>query len=140
MYHVLQVVESLKSEYLILETLILPPFFVLTYHPKMGNAKSTGVAKCFFYSYTSNRVAYCCCILVQHHFEMIIHIVSPRKMTGSDVQKINKRCEMTNCRLDGMFENLQISKKFELFSAAQRYICVYIPCYFRVRNCHLNMR
>jgi hypothetical protein len=38
---------------------------------------------------------------------MIIHIFSPREMTGSDVQKINERCE-----------NLQIFEKFELFSAA----------------------
>jgi hypothetical protein len=88
------------------------------YYPETGNAKSTSVAKCFFHLYTSNCVAYCCCILVQYHSEMIIHIFSPRKMTGSNVQKMNKRHKMTNGSLDGVLGNLQISEKFELFPAA----------------------
>ena len=108
--------------------------------PETGNAKSTSFAKCFFHSYTSNRLAYCCFISAQYHSRMTVLFFSPRKMTCSNVQKINNRCKLANCGPNGVSGHLQSSEKFEPFSVAYRYAYNSVPSHFRVINCHLVMR
>jgi len=110
----------------------------LHYYHKTG--KSTSVAKCFFHSYTSNCLTCGCCISAQWYSWMMILIFSPRKMSCSNVQKINKRCQMANSSPNGVSGHLQCSKKNETFLSCTNYACNNILCDFRVENHHIVMR